>query len=115
VSAIVVAALGAGAPGLAAAVQASGAELLAIHALDARLASGGVDGLVIVSDALDSDLAVMVAGLLGEGAPPAIEVHSERWDGFHRSLLSPACKGVISGFGLRGVAEAVSLLREDKG
>jgi hypothetical protein len=112
---IAVAALNPGSPELVAAVSGLDAELLPLQELDARLRAGELTGVVVLSDDLDSDLAVLVAGMLGNGAPPAVEVHSERWDGFHHSLLSSACRGVISGFGAGGVAAAILLLRAEEG
>jgi len=107
---IVVAALNPEAPDLVAAVSGTEAELVSMEELDPRLQQGGIAGVVVVSDGVDSDLAVLLAGILGEGSPPAIEVHSQRWDGFHHSILSPVCRGVISGFGSSGVVEAVRRL-----
>ena len=110
---IAVAALNPEDPALVAAVAGPGVELLPLQDLDTRLRAGGVSGIVVVSDDVDSDLAVLIAGMLGNGAPPAIEVHSDRWDGFHHSLLSEACREVISGFGVRGVVAAIQLLTDE--
>ena len=44
------------------------------------------------------------------GNTTCIEVRSARWDGTSPSPLSAACRGVISGFGTRAIATAVSLV-----
>jgi len=112
---IAVAALDTESEELVAAVSGLDAELVPLHELEARMRAGGLTGVVVVSDGIESDLAVLVAGMLGDGAPAAVEVHSERWDGFHHSLLRSACRGVISGFGAGGVRAAILLLRAEEG
>lgn len=72
--------------------------------------SADADGFVIVSDGLDEADVAPLAHIIETKAVPCIEVRSERWDGSTPSPLSAACRGVISGFGPRAVAEAVRVL-----
>ena len=51
-----------------------------------------------------------VAAAIRARAAPVIEVRLQRWDGVTQSPVSAACRGVISGFGARGVDAAVSVL-----
>lgn len=87
------------------------------------LAYGSTAALV---DALarDYDVAVLlrgsepideeeVAAAIRAAGRPVIEVQAERWDGRGHSAVSGACRGVISGFGERGIAAAVALLERE--
>ncbi len=72
--------------------------------------AGTFDAAVVMSDGIpDASLAVVAAAVSACGRP-AIEVRSERWDGASHSPLSAACRGVISGFGMAGIREAVKAL-----
>ena len=51
-----------------------------------------------------------VPGGVAGRASGVIEVRSARWDGATPSPLSAVCRGVVAGFGLRGVVAAVALL-----
>ena len=64
---------------------------------------------VIWSDGLDADSLEAVAAAVRDRAGACIEVRSDRWDGQTFSPLSAACRGVISGFGERGLEAAVRL------
>ncbi len=64
---------------------------------------------VIWSDGLEDDSLEAVAAAVRDHAGACIEVRSEGWDGERFSPLSAACRGVISGFGERGLAAAVRL------
>lgn len=64
---------------------------------------------VIWSDALPAS---EVPAGVQDHPVPVIEVRSARWDGATPSPLSAACRGVVSGFGVGGVAAALSLLSE---
>jgi 3-dehydroquinate dehydratase len=66
---------------------------------------------VIVSDGLDAEATEAVAAAVRDHSSPCIEVRSARWDGESFSPLSAACRGVISGFGVAGVAAAVTAAR----
>ncbi len=64
---------------------------------------------VIWSDGLEVDSLEAVAAAVRDRRGPCIEVRGEGWDGQTFSPLSAACRGVISGFGERGLAAAVQL------
>jgi len=88
-----------------------GAELVryrtAVEVVVAIKAGGGP--AVILSDALLESAAAVSFAIKTSGRS-CIEVRSERWDGETESPLSAACRGVIAGFGIAGVAAAVALL-----
>lgn len=91
-----------------------GAEVELIECLTGaefvRALGGWAGPAVLLSDGLaDADLAVVGAATKARGAP-VIEVRSGRWDGETQSPVSAACRGVISGFGVAGIAAAVALL-----
>jgi 3-dehydroquinate dehydratase len=66
------------------------------------------DAAVLVSDEfVDADA---VAAAVKAAGRPVIEVRAHRWDGETPSLVSAACRGVISGFGDAGIVCAVRLL-----
>lgn len=65
---------------------------------------------VVVSDGLAGEGLVAVAAAVAACGRPVIEVRSGRWDGVEPSPLSAACRGVISGFGMAGVREALRVL-----
>lgn len=64
---------------------------------------------VIWSDGLVEDSLDAVAAAVRDHAAPCIEVRSEKWDGQSFSVLSAACRGVVSGFGASGVIAAARL------
>jgi hypothetical protein len=66
---------------------------------------------VVITDALPHGELPRVAETITSSGAPCIEVRSEAWDGTTFSPVSAACRGVISGFGLGGVAQAVDVLR----
>ncbi len=73
------------------------------------------DAAVLLSDLLDEQHGMIVAGAIRQSGRPTVEVRSERWDGQAFSPVSAACRGVISGFGLGGISAAVALLRREAG
>lgn len=76
--------------------------------LDAVRESAGP--LVILSDGITAGIEARLAAIITDRGLVAIEVRSERWNGETPSVLSAACRGVISGFGLNGVPAAVAVL-----
>lgn len=65
-------------------------------------------GAVIVLDALTADeIATLEKHLLADGERRCIAVLARKWDGFEPVPLVAACRGIISGFGLAGVAAAL--------
>jgi hypothetical protein len=68
------------------------------------------DAAVIVTDALPEASFEPVAAAIRASAKPCIEVRSKRWDGESFSLVSAACRGVISGFGADGLLAAVGVV-----
>lgn len=76
------------------------------------LASGG-GPVVLLSDGLTASDVAAIADAVRRSSRAVIEVRSERWDGQTESELSAACRGVISGFGLDGIAAAVALLERE--
>lgn len=103
-----------------------GAEMRVTVTVPAEMAVAGATGYATLSDVLDAlrgdDPAVLcsdgfregwlepVAAAIRERGAPVIEVRSERWDGVTQSPVSAACRGVISGFGARGVTAAAGVL-----
>lgn len=71
------------------------------------------DAAVLVSDPLRGDGLSAVAEAVSRCAYRVIEVRTLGWDGVTESVLSAACRGVISGFGLAGVPAAVALLQRE--
>ncbi len=69
--------------------------------------AGDAEGYVILSDGLAASELARVAHAVAAVRGACIEVRSDRWDGSTPSPLSAACRGVISGFGVGGVVEAV--------
>lgn len=67
--------------------------------------------VVIWSDDLDEESLEAVAAAVRDRQGACIEVRSKGWDGQTFSPLSAACRGVISGFGVRGLAAAAALVR----
>ena len=67
---------------------------------------------VILSDGLPADALEAAAAAVRDHSAPCIEVRVEKWDGQAYSALSAGCRGVISGFGQRGLAAAVAALRD---
>lgn len=65
---------------------------------------------VLWSDGLPADGLELVAQAVRGRSGAVVEVRGEPWDGETFSPLSAACRGVISGFGAAGVAEALRLL-----
>ena len=81
--------------------------------LTALASDGSSSGFVIWADAVSAgDVGRLVEAIRASGRR-CIEVRAERWDGREPSPLSAACGGVISGFGLGGVREAVRVLFRD--
>jgi len=72
--------------------------------------AGTFEAAVILSDGLAGDGLGSVAAAVAACGRAVIEVRSERWDGTSHSPLSAACRGVVSGFGLAGIREAVRAL-----
>lgn len=67
---------------------------------------------VFVSDGLrESELEEVAQAVQSGPAAAVIEVRAQRWDGRSWSPVSAACRGVISGFGPRGVEAALRALR----
>lgn len=64
---------------------------------------------VIWSDGLADDSMEAVAAAVRDHVAPCIEVRGEKWDGQSFSVLSAACRGVVSGFGAGGVIAAARL------
>jgi len=65
---------------------------------------------VLVSDGLPADKLEEVAKAIRAASAPVVEVQSARWDGESHSPVSAACRGVIAGFGLSGVREALRVV-----
>lgn len=65
---------------------------------------------VLVTDGLDHAALDLLASSVASTNRACIEVQSERWDGETHSPLSAIVRGVISGFGARGVLRAAELL-----
>jgi len=76
----------------------------------ARALAGPFDAAIILSDGLPGANLAIVAAAVSSCGRPVIEVRSEHWDGATHSPLSAACRGVISGFGLAGIGEAIRAL-----
>lgn len=70
--------------------------------------------VVLVSDGIAERDVATVAGAVAASRATVIEVRAAGWDGQTPSPLSAACRGVISGFGERGVVRAVELLRREQ-
>jgi len=72
-----------------------------------------VDGIVLNAGAY-SHYSLAIADALRAVTAPVVEVHISnvhaREEFRHRSVLAPACKGVIAGFGLDGYRLAVEAL-----
>lgn len=64
--------------------------------------------VVLYHDNLTAREQTRIAGTLDSQSLDVIEVRGLGWDGFESSPLSSACKGVISGFGTAGIAQAVA-------
>ncbi|MBI5948896.1 MAG: hypothetical protein HY875_12230 [Chloroflexi bacterium] len=79
---------------------------------DVLAALRGDGPAVLCSDGFDDGWLEPVAAEVRVRAGPVIEVRSQRWDGVTPSPVSAACRGVISGFGVRGVDAAVSVLAD---
>ena len=94
---------GAWAAGCDVATYASGDEVI-------RALKRTFDAAVLVSDGLPGESLDAVAAAVSASGRSVIEVRTERWDGASHSALSAACRGVISGFGLAGVREAIRAL-----
>lgn len=73
----------------------------------AALQAPGWDAAVLLSDAIPPAEEPALATAVRAAGRPVIEVRRERWDGETWSPLTAVCRGVISGFGLAGVAAAV--------
>ena len=71
------------------------------------------DAAVLMTDAIPPADADAVARAVRRAARPVIEVRGKRWDGIEPSPISAACRGVISGFGVDGIAAAVRLLEQE--
>jgi 3-dehydroquinate dehydratase len=52
-------------------------------------------------------------GAIRAAGAQVVEVRFTRWDGEEHSEVSAACRGVIAGFGMEGVAAAVGLLVQE--
>ena len=84
------------------------------NVVDAVVALKGGDApAVLVSDGIGEDGAEAVAAAIRDRGAPCIEVRSERWDGSTISPVSAACRGVVSGFGVGGVAAAVRAVSDE--
>ena len=71
----------------------------------------GASALVLVSDSIAHAELPRIARAVHDSGTPCIEVRSEPWDGTTFSPLSAACRGVISGFGLAAIAQAIKASR----
>lgn len=80
-----------------------------VATLLSALERDGASPCILVTDGLHADTEAAVAGAVRAREGTVIEVRSARWDGETASPVSAACRGVISGFGLRGLEVAVSL------
>lgn len=90
-------------------VAPAGAAVRAYHTASeaaAALGSTGWDAAVLLSDAIPAADEPALATVVRAAGRPVIEVRRERWDGETWSPLTAVCRGVISGFGLAGVAAA---------
>ena len=90
----------------------AGTMLVHFHtAVDAVISLRASDApAVIVTDGLDPEDLDSLANAIRERNGPCIEVRMVRWDGETQSQVSAACRGVISGFGMAGLARAIGLL-----
>lgn len=90
-------------------VPAEGAALAPYTTAEEVVAAlrGEFSVAVLVSDALPADHLDEVARAVRAARAPVVEVQSARWDGESHSPVSAACRGVIAGFGLSGVREAL--------
>ncbi|MGE3076714.1 MAG: hypothetical protein AB7N24_21810 [Dehalococcoidia bacterium] len=90
----------------------AGTMLVHFHtAVDAVISLKASDApAVIVTDGLDNEDLDSLANAIRERGAPSIEVRMVRWDGETQSPVSGVCRGVISGFGMDGVARAMGLL-----
>lgn len=81
-----------------------------------RCGFGAVDGIVLNAGAY-SHYSLAIADAIRAISVPVIEVHISnvfaREDFRHRSVLSPVCKGVIAGFGLKSYELALVDLTDD--
>lgn len=68
--------------------------------------------LALVSDSVDGAAADAVALAVRQHGSPVVEVRLAHWDGEEHSPIGAACRGVIAGFGARGVREAVRFLEQ---
>lgn len=67
---------------------------------------------VVCTDIISDGEAESVAAAIRDRTAPCIEVRLAAWDGESHSPIGAACRGVISGFGPRGVARAAEFLSE---
>jgi len=95
----------------------AGATIVAYDTADEAVAALGaaVAPVVLWSDGIAAGELEDVARAVKGRSGAVIEVRRERWDGETFSPLSAACRGVISGFGAAGLAEAVRLLASTGG
>lgn len=95
-----------------AAVPAEGAAIAPYSTAEEVIAAlrGDFSAAVLVSDALPADDLAQVANAVRASGRPVVEVRSAGWDGETHSPLSAACRGVIAGFGLPAVREALLAL-----
>ena len=64
-------------------------------------------GAVIVLDELTPGEVAQFEGLLAASGRTSVAVLVRRWDGFEPLPLANSCRGIISGFGVAGIAAAV--------
>jgi 3-dehydroquinate dehydratase len=93
-------------------VPAEGAAIAPYRSAEEVIAAlrGDFTGAVLLSDALADDELAAVANAVRTSGRPVIEVRSASWDGVTHSPLSAACRGIVAGFGLAGVREALRAL-----
>ena len=68
---------------------------------------------IVCTDHLAAEEADAIAAAIRERTAPCIEVRLASWDGESHSPISAACRGVISGFGVGGLARAAELLASE--
>ncbi|MFN0148269.1 MAG: hypothetical protein ACKVT1_17350 [Dehalococcoidia bacterium] len=100
-----------------AAVAESAGVRLSRYATAAEVAEalrGRTEAVLIVRGDLSGAEITALAGAVSAAGTRVIEVRSAVWDGETASALSAACRGVISGFGERGVLRAVELILREQ-
>lgn len=68
--------------------------------------------VALVTDGIDGTAAEAVAQAVQQHSSPVVEVRLAHWDGLEHLPIGAACRGVIAGFGERGVREAIRFLEQ---